>query len=485
MNSGIQLNPRLETVAALVRPRVRFVDIGTDHAYLPIALLLRGAVTSAVAADLREGPLAHARQNAVNYGVTDRLQLRCCDGLSQIDPNEAEDIAIAGMGGELIAEILRAAPWVKDPCKHLILQPMSSAEDLRRFLMHESFFIESETAVRDNDRVYTVISAYYSTEQKNTCNDGFDYIGCLNVTASAEAAEYAERQLRHLSKILHGQQLREDPNAAYTLAEIRGIASRMPNGTVVFSADIYNEIDHLAPFHTAMSFDNVGLLVGGPNQIVTKALLALDITPAVVREAALWGAELIISHHPVIFEPIKALTDTHPAYMLAKHRIAAICAHTNLDMADGGVNTCLAQALGLRDCTAFAYYEGCAEGLIGTLEHPLPAAEFATAVRTRLKCGSVQLVDCGTMVQRVALCSGSGGDLLQQAKQAGADAYVTGEARHHQLLEAKALDLNLVIAGHHRTECVVLLPLCEKLQQVFPNVTFRVSEAGEDPTISV
>ena len=112
--------------------------------------------------------------------------------------------------------------------------------------------------------------------------------------------------------------------------------------------EIYRFIDEIAPFHTAMDFDNVGLLVGDEKQAVDRALVALDITPAVVEEASACGAQLIVSHHPVIFTPLRRLTAGSPPFLLAQKGISAICAHTNLDLAAGGVNTCLGEALGMK-----------------------------------------------------------------------------------------------------------------------------------------
>ncbi len=153
----LTLTPRLATVAAQVAPGSRFADIGTDHAYLPVRLLLDGVIPSAIAADLREGPLARARETAERFGVTDKVSFRLCDGLTGLAPGEADTVAIAGMGGETIAAILAAAPWTKEGV-HLLLQPMTSFPDLRRWLMENGYTIHGETVAREGGRYYTVLS---------------------------------------------------------------------------------------------------------------------------------------------------------------------------------------------------------------------------------------------------------------------------------------------------------------------------------------
>ena len=150
------LTPRLETVAQLVPPGARFADIGTDHAYLPVKLLLDGVIDRAIAADLREGPLSRARETARQYGVEDKVSFRLCDGLSGIECGEADAIAISGMGGETIAAILAAAPWTKEH-KTLLLQPMTSFHDLRGWLQRSGYEICREHIAREGNRLYSVM----------------------------------------------------------------------------------------------------------------------------------------------------------------------------------------------------------------------------------------------------------------------------------------------------------------------------------------
>ncbi len=158
MNEQIALSPRLRMAASLVPPGARLADIGTDHGYLPAALILEGAIPSAIAADLRPGPLARARETAVRYGLEDRLSLRLCDGLSGIGPEEADAVVIAGMGGETIAAILEAAPWVRERNIPVIVQPMSSMPDLRAWLGRSGYCIETEKLCREGETLYTALA---------------------------------------------------------------------------------------------------------------------------------------------------------------------------------------------------------------------------------------------------------------------------------------------------------------------------------------
>ena len=247
--------------------------------------------------------------------------------------------------------------------------------------------------------------------------------------------------------------------------------------------DIYSWVDGFAPFETAMSFDNPGLLVGDENQVVTRAVVSLDITPAVVEEAAALGAQLIVSHHPVIFRPLKRLNSASVPYRLAQNGISAVCAHTNLDMAAGGVNTCLAERLGLHHAEMLKEYEnsGLPEGLVGELDASYSPEEFARYVKENLGCDGLRYVPGKDPVKRVALCGGGGADLLYDAVACGAQAFVTGESKHNILLDAEAMGITLVDAGHFYTEDVVILPLMERLQKAFPDILFQKSQVMHSP----
>lgn len=158
----ITLDKRLSAVAALVRQGSRLADIGTDHAYLPVYLVQSGVCPSAIASDIGAGPLDAAYRTVTENGLTSEIALRLGDGLATVTAGEVEDIAIAGMGGETIAAILEAAPWVQNEGIRLILQPMTRAEDLRRWLLTHGFSVLEEHLIIDGRHLYPVMAAEYT-----------------------------------------------------------------------------------------------------------------------------------------------------------------------------------------------------------------------------------------------------------------------------------------------------------------------------------
>lgn len=229
--------------------------------------------------------------------------------------------------------------------------------------------------------------------------------------------------------------------------------------------DILNFIDSFAPFNTALPFDNAGLLVGSGEKEIKKIGIVLDVTAEAAEYAAQNGIDLIVSHHPVIFNPLKKLETESVPYFLAKNDIAVISAHTNLDAAKGGVNDALAKALELEDITPLA--EGGSDGFppmgrIGTLKQPISDEKFAKFVAEKLSTKAKAVLG-GRRISKVALCGGAGEDFIMPAVYAGADALVTADVKHHNLLLAKSLGLCLIDAGHFETENVVVPILAEKI----------------------
>ena len=157
MKQHLELSPRLRLVADLVPQGARLADVGTDHAYLPACLLLEGKIPWAIASDLRQGPLSRAKETARQYGCGDKMAFRLCNGLVGIRPGEVDAVVIAGMGGETIAQILEAAPWVLKEKIPLVLQPMSSLPELRMWLEQNGYAIAQERLVREWETLYVVM----------------------------------------------------------------------------------------------------------------------------------------------------------------------------------------------------------------------------------------------------------------------------------------------------------------------------------------
>ena len=249
--------------------------------------------------------------------------------------------------------------------------------------------------------------------------------------------------------------------------------------------DIYQKLCEFAPLELQMDFDNSGFLIGRSDQPVEKALLALDITDWVIDEAIRWGAQLIISHHPILFSPLQAVTDQaglegKKALRLAENHVAAICMHTNLDIAQGGVNDVLIDLLGAQSLIPLDS-DGC--GRIGILPEAMGMGEFLELVKERLGVPGLRYVDSGKPIKRLAVMGGSGGSSLHRAFQAGCDCYVTADVKYHQFLEAKELGISLIDADHFCTENPVIPDLCNRLAHCFPDLQLQVSEA-HGPVIS-
>lgn len=240
--------------------------------------------------------------------------------------------------------------------------------------------------------------------------------------------------------------------------------------------DILEYFEEFAPVDTAMDFDNCGLLIGDKNKPVSRVLVALDITNEVVDEADRLGAELIISHHPVIFNAIKKLNSNSVPYRLAQKNISAVCMHTNLDVSNTfGVNLCLANAVGLKNTKL------CSSGeclFIGELDTDIES--FAKAVKTALDCNGLRYTDVKSEIHKVAVSSGAGGSNIAEAFYEGADVLLTGEIKHHEILLANELGISVVDAGHFKTEDIVINPLCRKLSERFGNIVFTKSAVCND-----
>lgn len=247
--------------------------------------------------------------------------------------------------------------------------------------------------------------------------------------------------------------------------------------------EIFEFLNQKAPFELAESWDNCGILVEGKGGEVKKIITALDITCEVANEAVLKGADLVISHHPVIFRPLKALHRKNPAVILANAGIGAICMHTNFDIAPSGLNSFLCRRLGLKEMvgTPLDFDEGSPIGVIGEAEHELSCGELCKAVKKNLSCAVLRYYDSGKPITKVGICSGGGGSFLSGALRNGCDVLITGDVKHSEFIEAKNKDISLIDAGHYRTECIFSEWAGMTLSEGFKGIEVTRAESDTEP----
>ena len=253
--------------------------------------------------------------------------------------------------------------------------------------------------------------------------------------------------------------------------------------------DVLKYLETLAPRSMKMDWDNVGLLCGSRGQEVKKVMVALDPFESVCKEAAHWGADLLVTHHPLIFQPAKSVTDDdgvgRAILQLVRSGISAINAHTNLDCAPEGINDVLAAKVGLANVQVLNPSGEDAQGRPWGLLRcgqvtEMPLAQFLEQVKTALDCEGLRYVEGGKPVCKVAVGGGACAGSLREVADAGCDTFVTSDVRYNQFWDARELGVNLIDAGHFCTENPIVAVLAAKLQAAFPNVTVKISENHSD-----
>ena len=230
-------------------------------------------------------------------------------------------------------------------------------------------------------------------------------------------------------------------------------------GTVTVG-DVYRYINAMAPFDTQDKFDNSGLLVGNMESTVTKAAVCLDITQKAAEEAAHKGAELIVSHHPLIFHKLSAIEIHNPLNILIKNDISAICAHTNVDICKNGISDMMLELLDFKGETRVLepiHSDGSGYGRIVELDFVSDADSLASLCNIAFHCNTVRYYDSGRIVKIVGVCSGAGGseENVENAVKMGCDALITGDVKHSGFIEAANRGITLIDAGHFHTENII------------------------------
>ncbi len=254
--------------------------------------------------------------------------------------------------------------------------------------------------------------------------------------------------------------------------------------------EIKKELDKYFPFTEAEPWDNSGLLVDG-EQEVSKIIVALDATLPVIREARAIGAELIITHHPVIFHPLKSLMGNEPAVFALKNNISIISAHTNYDIseygADAHLKALLEKAAGFsaESVLDITHSEPSPHGFgfIGSLNKDYTYEQFAEVLKEVFNCEHIRFVPTDRKIRKIAYCSGAGGEYLKKAIALGCDAYITADVKHSSFTEALNAGIALYAPTHYQMEKPAMENLAELVFSLFPDTDVLISSLETEPTI--
>lgn len=244
--------------------------------------------------------------------------------------------------------------------------------------------------------------------------------------------------------------------------------------------DIEQAMFRWAPKESAFSWDNVGHLVGDCDRVAKKVLVALDITPVVADEAVSGGYDLIVSHHPLMncaWLPVQTVKDDNQQgkllLSLIRNHVSAICMHTNLDAAVGGVNDALASRLDIENALPIEGGDGIVRA--GTLNRETTLQRFLELIRSNLRPNGIRFVDAGKPVHHVAVGGGACGEYFVAAASQGCDTLVTSDVKYNQFLDAKELGINLIDAGHFPTEDCICPVIVSYLREQFPDLIIEKS----------
>lgn len=477
MAEPVALDARLKAIAELAMQAVAgkehpcVADVGCDHGYLTAYLLEACPQMTALACDVSAPSLDKARRLMARRGLTERVCFAVADGLAAIDA-PVDAIVLAGMGAETILSIVRAG------CDRigqaaLIVQANTDLPLLRAELAQMGFAAGREVYVQAAGRRYVTMCMRAAQPRTLTAREALLGAAAQGAQDAQQRAYFAwQRDVRVREMQQAATRSRAGERMAQNRQELTWISEALGMKTCRVS-DVRELVGGIAPFELAEEWDNVGLLYGHAQAEVTRVLVALDLTQGVLDEARALGAQLIVTHHPIMFSARKRVTDEDREGRLmlgmAEAGIAHIAAHTNLDAAPGGVNDTLMAEMGAANIVG----EGCVRA--GDLPEGTTLGALAALAERRLR-GPVRVYGAkDTLVHRLGCCSGAGGSEIAEAKALGADCFITGEVRHHEALDAVDGGMCVLEAGHFETENPVCEVLAQALQKAADALQYKVT----------
>lgn len=465
----LRLDERLGAIADLVLEAVLgretpcAADVGCDHGFLTAGLLERCPSLTMIASDVSAPSLQKARELLASLGLASRAALRVADGLAAIN-GPVDAIVIAGMGAQTILKIV-AEGRARIGNAALIVQANVDLPMLRTGLAAQGLVVEREIYTRAAGRHYVTMLARAGKADMPDERAALLGMAAGGMRGEGQRSYFVWQRgvrVREMERVAPLQTERAKERIRLSSRELTWISEAlgMKNCTV---SDVERLVGGIAPYELAEEWDNVGLLVGHADAQVTRALVALDLSMDVIGEARTLGAQLIVTHHPIMFSARKRLTDADREgrlmLALAEAGIAHIAAHTNLDSAPGGVNDTLMAAMGAANVRGEGFVRA------GDLPEGTTLGALAQRARTRLKA-EVRLYGApDTAVHVLGCCSGAGGGEVALARALGADCFITGEIRHHEALDAVDDGVCVLEAGHFETEN----PVCEVLRTALQN----------------
>lgn len=471
----IILDERLQAAAALAlealdgKSHPLAADVGCDHGFLSAYLLEHVPGLTVCASDVSAPSLEKARTLFAARGLAGRAHLDVADGLSALPENGADVVMILGMGAGTILKILTQG-LEKVGQASVIVQANVDLPQLRMGLCELGFALQKEVFCCAAGRHYVTILAKKSAEARMDERHALLGAAVNGVQNEAQRAYFTWQRSVHVREmeqlsVLDTDRVRERLAACGRELQMISEALGMKTCTV---ADVEQLVGEIAPYELAEDWDNVGLLFGRAKAPVQKILVALDLTQERVEEAKALGAQLIVTHHPIMFSARKRITDQDREGRLmlsmAEAGIAHIAAHTNLDSAPGGVNDTLMNTLGAKNVRGEGFVR------VGELPEGMTLERLCMKAQQKLK-GPVRAYGApDTPVHVLGCCSGAGSGEIALAMGQGADCFITGEVRHHEALDAVDAGCCVLEAGHFETEN----PVCEVLSAALQNAADAV-----------
>ena len=465
----IQLDERLSAIASLVLEAIQgkktpcAADIGCDHGQLTAHLLMRCPELRMIASDVSAPSLEKAKRLLAAHGLSDRACVTVADGLAGID-RPVDAIVIAGMGAETILKIITGGRE-KIGGAALIVQSNVDLPFLRRELARVGFRMEKEVFSRAGGRRYVTMLARAGEAEEIDEREALLGTAVGGVRSEGQHDYFAWQRSVRVREMETVAALRSQKAKARMEENSRELAliSEAMNVNTCTVKDIEKLVGEIAPYELAEPWDNVGLLAGRRGNTVTRVLTALDLTDGVIDEAQALGAQMIVTHHPMMMDARRRMTDEDREgrllLRLAECGMALVAAHTNFDAAPGGVNDTLMALMGAENITG----EGCLR--VGDLPQGMTFGRLCERAQQKLR-GAVRAYGAAdTVVTRLGCCSGAGGGFFAEAKAFGADCFVTGEIKHHIALEAMDAGVCIIEAGHFETEN----PACEVMANALQN----------------